>query len=109
MLAPREARFIAVALVTAGSDVITPLAVDDYGRSLTLPFGAARLAGPSERQAAAVPIPLEITLPNPLKPKTNVVAVFSERELTKPQIHRYVTGLARHSRVAVVSTPLTTK
>lgn len=93
VLAPRDARHVAVVMLDAEGNA-TPILTDPAGSSISLPFGAR------ERLVA---IPYDATLPATLTASPRAVAIFSTKELKDRSIREAGAGRGAHraSTIAV--------
>lgn len=98
VLAPRDARRVAVALAAEGRPA-SPLLVSPTGRSIDLPFGA---------RTKAVDVPYPATIPEDLRPGQRVWAVahFSEARLEPDQIRALTEGRTSIDGVFTTSTAI---
>lgn len=98
VVAPRDARRVAVALAMEGQPPV-PLLVSPTGRSIDLPFGA---------RSAAVDVPYPATIPDGLRPNQRVWAVahFSEARLDPDQIRALTEGKTSIDGVLTTSTAI---
>lgn len=96
ILAPQDARRVALAVVRPDLRATAVLTADD-GRSIRLPFGA---------REAAVPIPYPVTLPADLGPEDRAVAVFSWDRLDEREIREAASGAVVSAGVLTASVAL---